>query len=210
MDSYNTLFSRLPKSLLTGISKGCRFGDSAYRQILNSEPKLFSSPYIHGIPSRVHEKAIHLYLEDFCSSDVDIILSQQHIGFGNHILRIDGKGFMMHPCHVSTIDALPSTAKYKRKAAKNNPGFDINQLNLFSPPVAPTYKDIYFVLSLYFDGYTANPCIVIPDNRFLSILASKSIVSIVSSEEYEEDIAYQERKMPQLIAEVKMENELNS
>jgi len=159
---------------------------------------------MNGIFSRIHDKAIHMYLQDRLVNINSIQLSAMNTGFGNHVLLISGKDFSINPCHITKMDALPYRAKYKLKAAMSNPDNHYDQLNIFTPPTAQDYLNVYFVITLFFNGATAVPYLALPNNNFTTILDRKPILSVV---ETEEESTYQERKTATLISEVKKEYE---
>lgn len=200
MGYYDYLFNRIPAQLFTGIGNGCILGDKAYEQITNSDSNLFRSKYMYGLRSRIHDKAIQLYLSDRLGKITSIQLFGNNVGFGNRVLLISGDGFSINPCHVSAIGSLPTIAKYKLKASQSNPGDTDAQMNLFKPPISQDYKHVYFLIALYFDGMRTIPVMLIPNNDFTTILSSRPILSTVDSND--EEIAYQERAMPKLISEV--------
>lgn len=201
---YGQFFDRIPDTIIRGIGNGCNIGDKAYNLISTSEPRLFGSKYTYGLRTRIHDKAIQLYLHDRLDGINSVQLYSKNTGFGNRILYISGKDFIMTPCHVTQMDELPYPAKYKLKSAAGNPGDDSSQLTLFAPPVVQQYLNVYFLISIYFEGMNTIPKIVLPNNSFTRILESKSVLSVITSEE---ENAYQERIIPRLIHEVEKEHE---
>ena len=204
---YEHLFRRIPNDVVKYIGYGCSMGDKAYAQMVESEPRLFNSRYIYGLRSRLHDKAIQMYLEDRMSKNSAVTVSCMNTGYGNRVLLISGNGYSINPCHIAKEDTLPYPAKYKRKAAANNPGESDSQLNLLVPPVAKDYYSIYFILTTFFDGSSTRARLIIPDNKFSCILDSMPIFSVIQSEE---EVIYQERKLPKLISEVEKEDEHQS
>lgn len=201
---YDSLFERVPGALLRTISNGCRMGDMAYEQITKSEPRLFYSKYIGGLRSRLHDKAIQLYLEERLKTEKMVQVFSKHTGFGNYVASISGKDFGIIPCHVSEMGGLPAPARYKYKACESNPDEDVAQTSLFTPPVADDYSYIQFFATTYFDGMNTIATLVLPNRSLSSILYQRPIMSFVMTDE---EVQYQERKVPKLIAEVAEENE---
>lgn len=201
---YDWLFDRVPGSLLRMISNGCKMGDAAYMQIVKSEPRLFSSKYIGGLRSRIHDKAIQMYFEDKLQGEKAIQVSAKHTGFGNYVANICGKDFGIIPCHISEMGRLPAPAKYKYRACETNPDENVDQLNMFAPPIAEDYSYVQFFITIYFSGINTIATLVLPDRKFSTILDSRPVVSVVMTDE---EIRYQERKMPKLISKVAEENE---
>lgn len=200
----NSFFDRIPDVLIKGIGNGCVFGDKAFSQIHQSEPRFFDSVYSYGLRSRIHDKAIQFYLDERLADNAFIQIDKKDVGFGNRVLFISGKDYLITPCHVSQLGVLPCPAKYKKNAATGNPGNELYQLSLFTPPVSKTFTNVYFVLSTYFDGNNTIPKLVMPNNNFTEILDSRPIFSEFMSEE---ETTYQERIMPKLISEVEKEHE---
>lgn len=201
---YDRLFERVPGAVLRTISNGCRMGDVAYEQIVKSEPRLFASQYIGGIRSKIHDKAIQLYVEDRLKNDKSIQVFSKHTGFGNYVASICGNDFGIIPCHVSEMGGLPAPAKYKYRACESNPDEDTTQMSLFMPPVADGYSYIQFFVTTFFDGMNTIATLVLPNRSLSMVLDQRPIMSVVMNDE---EVQYQERKIPKLISEVAENNE---
>lgn len=202
---YNLFFDRVPEELLRCIGNGCNMGDKAYAQLIDNDPKLFSSNYMRTLRSRIHDKAIQMYISERLSNIESIQLSEMNTGFGNRVLLISNKNFSINACHITKLGLLPFPAKYKLTASRNNPGDEYKQLNIFTHPSARSAKDysnVYFIITTFFNGTTTIPNLVLPNNKFTNILDSKPIISIISSDEKEENV-YQQRRIPKLIEEAK-------
>lgn len=202
--TYDKFFERIPIKLLRCISNGCSIGDKAYSQIMKSEPLLFQSGYMYGLRSRIHDKAIQMYLHDQLENETSLKVYSQHTGFGNRVLLVSGNSFGVTPCHIHEPGTLPQPARYKLKACENNPGENYDQFNLFMPPISEDFSYLHFFITVFFDGMKAVPTLVLPDNSFTTILGSRPIMSVIMTKE---EVTYQERKLPKLISEVENENE---
>lgn len=202
--TYDRLFERVPGSVLNMISNGCKMGDAAYNQIAKSEPRLFSSKYIGTLRSRLHDKAIQMYLEDRLQNEKSIQVYSKHTGYGNYIANICCNDFGIIPCHVPEMGTLPAPAKYKCKACENNPTWNADQTSLFTPPIVDDYLYVQFFVTTYFNGMDTVATLVLPDRSFSSILGQRPIMSVIMTDE---EVMYQERKIPKLISEVAEKNE---
>lgn len=206
---FDEFFGRIPERVLASISNGCTLGDKAFRQVMESDPELLGSPYMYGLRSRIHDKAVQMYLHDRVAATGLAQVYSKNTGFGNRVATIFGDDFSIMPCHVSERGTLPPVAKYKVKACENNPGKDYGQQNLFTPPYAEKYSNINFFVTVFFDGMVAEPTIVLPDKTFTTILRSWSLPTVVAAETSETERSYQERVMPRLLSEVKHEREVH-
>ena len=203
---YDGFFARIPGKLLANISNSCTLGDKAFQQVMESDPNLLRSPYMYGLRSRIHDKAVQMYMHERIETSGLARVYCKDTGFGNRVAAICGDTFNLMPCHVSERGALPSPAKYKIKACENNPGQDYGQLNLFAPPYAENFSNISFFVTIFFDGMVTVPTVVLPDKTFSKILNSWPISAVVASDMPNEDQVYQERLLPKLLSEVQNEN----
>ena len=205
---YNSFLDRIPKLLLVGISNGCTLGDKAFQQVMESDPELLNGQYMYGLRSRIHDKAIQMYLHDRIESCGVAQVYAKNTGFGNRVATIFGNDYSIMPCHISARGTLPPTAKYKVKACENNPGKDFGQQNLFSPPYAEKYTSINFFITVFFNGMMTEATIILPDKTFTTILCSWSLPTVIATETSENEQLYQKRIMPKLLSEVQNEREV--
>lgn len=203
---YDGFFARIPGKLLADISRGCTLGDKAFQQVMESDPDLLGSPYMYGLRSRIHDKAVQMYMHERVETNGLARVYCKNTGFGNRVATICGENFSLMPCHVSERGVLPLPAKYKVKACENNPGEDYGQLNLFAPPYAEKFSNINFFVTVFFDGMVTIPTVVLPDKTFSKILNSWPIPAVVASEMPNVEQVYQERLLPKLLSEVQNEN----
>lgn len=204
---YDSFLSRIPQPLLACLSNGCTLGDKAFQQVMESDTKFLNGQYMQGLRSRIHDKAIQMYLHDRVESSGVAQVYAKNTGFGNRVATIFGDDYSIMPCHISTRGTLPVTAKYKVKACENNPGKDFGQQNLFAPPYAKNYTFINFFITIYFNGMMTEATIILPDKTFTTILHSWSLPTVMAAKTSESEQLYQKRIMPKLLSEVQNERE---
>lgn len=202
---YDDFFARIPKKLLVDLSNGCTLGDKAYQQVIESDGSLLNSPYMYGLRSRIHDKAVQMYMHDRVENSGLARVYCKNTGFGNRVATICGDGYSLMPCHISERNTLPPSAKYKIKACENNPGNDYGQLNLFTPPCAESFSSVNFFVTTFFDGMVTEPSVILPDRDFSKILCSWSIPAVIATEMPKIEEVYQKRIMPKLLSEVQNE-----
>lgn len=196
---YDSYFERIPDSVFVAISSGCQMGDRAYGMIFASEPKLFESKYAASLRNRIHDKALQAYLEDKLSGESGIKVEPLMTSFGNCVASIKGDRYRILPCRVRNAEDLPMPAKYKVAACECNPDDDASQISLFDLVDSGDRSYVQFLLTLFFAGEATKAALVLPNRSMTAILTHRQIVYVPMSVE---DMQYQERKLPQLIAEV--------
>ena len=144
-------------------------GDATYRELMESERRMFGHPYLTGERGRIRTRLVQMQCElESHEPNFPFEFAQREFVYGQVIPELHTNGVIIHIARSPAPNQLPYGADYRVELSYNNN--PLQRQIVIDPTLEPPYSDVPFYGILVFGGQEKTFSIIqFPEPGFTSI-----------------------------------------
>lgn len=189
--NFRDIFTVHQLSMLSSI---VQVGDSAYRDLVETQSPMFGHPYLSDTKRRIRTKLVQMQCE-IESHDLKFPFkfSQRKFQYNQIIPELRNKNVILHIARSASPENLPCSSKYKISLSNNNSA--LYRQMVIDPDSTPPYVDEPFYALLVFGGDSKTfSAIQFPEPGYQGIVETLPLTEISLIDETESTQVFERKK----------------
>lgn len=189
-----TLANALSKTEIAVLSSIVQVGDSAYKDLMESQRPMFGHPYFADMRGRIRTKLVQIQCEiESHDPRFPFNFSQIEFSYMHCIPELRTKNIIIHIARTATLGSLPYCSKYKMDLSHNNTPLLRQFIMDFDKKPPISFDPFYGILAFGGKEQTFST-IQFPEPGFSGIAESILIPQVIINAESEESENFERKK----------------
>ena len=179
---------------LFALSSIVQVGDSAYRDLMETQRPMFGHPYLADTRGRIRTKFVQMQCEiESHDPKFPFEFFQREFQYNQIIPELRNKNVILHIARSSSPENLPYASKYKISLSNNNNA--LQRQMVIDPDNTPPYGDEPFYALLVFGGGTKTfSAIQFPEPGYQGIVETLPLPQVSLIDEAETTEVFERKK----------------
>lgn len=169
-------------------------GDTAYRDLMETQRPMFAHPYFADTRGRIRTKFVQMQCEiESHEPNFPFEFSQRYFEYNQCIPELRTKNVILHIARSTAPDCLPYESKYKLRLSNNNVG--MQRQMVIDTDFQPPYSEEPFYGLLVFGGRESTFAVVqFPEPGYENIAEIITIPQMSLTDIPEETVVFERKK----------------